>query len=133
MVSERVMRHIGGNVLAAVDGFVEGHAEWYPAGWYGKGWPVEPLPSVDDWLVAGSGLAILLLGHYMRSEMAKRFGEGATLYAVPMLVHEVMVRAAKMAAKPTAVAAAPPTPVYVPPAPTPVPAPQAPAAMEKIY
>jgi hypothetical protein len=133
-ISKKTGRWIGGVALSAVDGIVEAYPEIYPPGIYDKGWPVEPLPPADDWIVLGASLGTLLLGHYIKQDLVKAAGEGMTLYSAPMMVHEVMVRAARMAAKPTAVAVAPPRPVYVPPAPAPVPAPKAPAAtLGQIY
>jgi len=86
---------VGGAVTTAVvDSILEGYSlEWFPE-YAGKPlFGVEPLPPVDDWIILGVPAVLYLAGRFAKKASLKTFGLGGLIYAGPMIIHHMIVRA----------------------------------------
>lgn len=113
------LRRLGGaGVSALADGGLEALFLSDTVRWTGK-FPfietINPLPPLDDWLVLGGSMVTWLLASWKSPKppavttatKIKEVGEGMTLYAVGMILHHTIIRAAAMlSATPAAAAAA---------------------------
>jgi len=58
---------------------------------------IDPLPNYDDWFVLAIPLAVYAGGRLAKNRTAEDFGKGGLLYAVPMFIHHIILKAARMA------------------------------------
>jgi hypothetical protein len=91
----------GAVTTGIIDGVIEAIYTSNPDQWAGK-FPfvktVDPLPPADDWIVLAIPLLAYGIGKWRKSETAEDFGLGGLLYAGPMFIHHIIVRAAAKAA-----------------------------------
>jgi len=90
----------GGVTAGVIDGTMEMVWASNPQKWSGK-FPfigtVPLLPPVDDWIVLAVPTIIAGVGHLARKSKVglavRTFGIGGIIYAVPMLIHHIILRA----------------------------------------
>jgi len=89
---------VGSGVVATSDGVLESIYMSNPEYWTNKfpfvGFPIFPenLPPVDDWIAAGVGWFLTLLGALARDKELFRVGLGGSLYGGGMLLQRIIVR-----------------------------------------
>jgi hypothetical protein len=93
---------LGGGILSAtIDAVIEAVYESNPAKWTNV-FPfvptIDPLPPADDWIVLGVSAVPYIYGKATKHEKVKDIGGGMLAYAIPMIIHHTIVRAARMTA-----------------------------------
>ena len=100
------LRRLGGAGVAGIaDGVMEFVYNRDSVYWTGR-FPfiatIEPLPPLDDWLVLGGSMITWLLASWKSPKppavttatKIKEVGEGATIYAIAMILHHIIHRSA---------------------------------------
>lgn len=127
------LRMLGGATLSAtIDGILDAIWAANPTYWGGK-FPYVPtwdpyLPPADDWIVLGVSAVPYVIGKATNKPKVADVGGGMLAYAIPMIVHHIIVRTAYWPHSGGAPATAPirvsPSPARTAPIPTPAPAPR---------
>lgn len=88
----------GALTTAAIDGVIE-MFPYSNSNKYSGTFPyivlAEPVPPVDDLIVAGIPALITAVGHFTGETRVRDFGIGGLLYALPMLAHHFILRGVK--------------------------------------